>query len=131
MTATEVLREVVTQYLKEADEKTLRMVQAIMHIELVMDWDDMPEELQIMIDESIKEAEEGKGIPHEEMVKKYPDWFRPLSEVRKMTLNEAICQEINELIDEFDHKTLRIIKAILEVHKEFGMEDDEDFDEEE
>ena len=80
MTATEILREEVKQYIETADDKALRMVKAILEIEQEEDeensvegehWDDLPEELKVITDESIKEADEGGGIPHEEVVAKY------------------------------------------------------------
>lgn len=87
MTATEVLRQEVKQYIDRADDKSLRIVKAILEIEQEedegdiedgeVDWDELPEELQIMIDRAIKQADEGGGMPHEEVVAKYySQWFR-------------------------------------------------------
>ena len=88
MTATQVLRKEVKQYINKADVKSLRMVKAILEIEQEEDddvdeasmeeenWDDLPEELQLMIDKGIKESEEGKGIPHEQIMEKYSKWFK-------------------------------------------------------
>jgi len=39
-------------------------------------WEDLPKELQLSIEKGIKEGEEGKGIPHEAVMKKYSQWFR-------------------------------------------------------
>lgn len=84
MTATEILREEVKQYIDRADDKSLRIVKAILEIEQEedidgddeVDWDDLPEELQRSIEAGIKDADEGRVISHEEMKKKYPQWFR-------------------------------------------------------
>jgi len=74
MTATEVLREEVKHYIEQADDKSLRMVKAILEIEQEADideesmeeenWDDLPKELQVLLTEAVKECEEGKVTPH-------------------------------------------------------------------
>ena len=89
MTTTDVLREEVRQYIDIADDKSLRMVKALLQIELEEDdteedeanmeeenWDDLPKELKLMIDKGIKEANEGKGTPHEQVMEKYSKWFK-------------------------------------------------------
>lgn len=77
MTDTEVLREHVKQYIDRADEKSLRLVQAILEIEEEEDWwDELPDEVRNMLEASIKDGDEGKGITHEEMMKKYSQWFK-------------------------------------------------------
>ncbi len=77
MTDTEVLREHVKQYINRADEKSLRLVQAILEIEQEEDWwDELPEEVRNMLETSIKDGDEGKGISHEEVMKKYSQWFK-------------------------------------------------------
>ncbi len=87
MTAREVLREEVKQYIEQADDKSLRIVKAILEIELEeetddngdgeVDWDELPEELKTRIDRAIKQGNEGGGMPHEDVVAKYyGKWFR-------------------------------------------------------
>jgi predicted transcriptional regulator len=85
MTAIQALRKELKQYVDSADEKALRIVKALLEIEQEddedwedseVDWDELPEELQLLIEKGIKEADEGKGIPHEEVVKMYPQWFK-------------------------------------------------------
>jgi len=84
MTATEILRKEVKQYIDKADDKSLRMVKAMLKVEQEEDmdsleeesWDDLPKELQLLIENGIKEGEEGKVIPYEEVKKKYGQWFR-------------------------------------------------------
>lgn len=85
MTATEVLRKEVKKFIDKADDKSLRMVKAILEIEQEEDeanmeeenWDDLPEELKARIDRAIKQGDEGGGMPHEEVVAKYySQWFR-------------------------------------------------------
>jgi predicted transcriptional regulator len=77
MTDTEILREHVKQYIDRADEKSLRLVQAILEIEEGEDWwDELPKEIRNLLETSISDGDAGKGIPHEEMVKKYSQWFK-------------------------------------------------------
>jgi len=79
MTDTEILREQVKESLDHADTKSLKIVQAILEIEQADDedwWDQLPPEVQSMLNAAIKEGEEGKGITHEEMVEKYAQWFK-------------------------------------------------------
>ena len=86
MTVTEALRKEVKKYVDKADDKSLRIVKAILEKEQQEEedtengevyWDDLPEELQMRIDRAIKQADEGGGMPHEEVVAKYyGQWFR-------------------------------------------------------
>jgi hypothetical protein len=85
MTATQALRKEVKKYVDKADDKSLRIVKAILKKEQEVqeeedmgdeDWDDLPKEFQILLEEAIKETDEGGGMLHEEVVAKYPQWFR-------------------------------------------------------
>ncbi len=79
MTDTEILREQVKESINNADAKSLKMVQAILEIDQADDedwWDELPREVQSMLNAAIKEGEEGKGITHEQMVEKYAQWFK-------------------------------------------------------
>ncbi len=84
MTATQALRKEVKRYIDKADDKSLRMVKAILEIEQEEDesameeenWDDLPRELQLAIDKGIKEGEEGKGISYELFKEQHRQWFK-------------------------------------------------------
>lgn len=85
MSATEILHEDVKELIDHAGDKALRMVKAMLEADQEEqreedmedeDWDDLPEQLQIMINEAVKQFDEGRGIPHEEVMKKYPQWFK-------------------------------------------------------
>jgi vacuolar-type H+-ATPase subunit E/Vma4 len=77
MTAIQVLREEVKQYIDNADDKSLRKVKTMLSKELKEEnWDDLPKELQVLLDAAIKEGEEGNVISHEKIVEKYSKWFR-------------------------------------------------------
>jgi len=71
------LREQVKQQLEEADEKTLRMIQAMLEVAVSGDWwDTLPEDVQAEIDKSIEQLDKGEGIPHEKVKEMYPQWFK-------------------------------------------------------
>ena len=77
MTDTEALREQIKEYVDNADARSLKIVRAILEIDQEDDWwDDLPSDVQNMINASIKDGDEGKGIPHEQMVEKYSKWFK-------------------------------------------------------
>jgi hypothetical protein len=85
MTAThQLLLDEVKDYIDHADVKTLRNVKAILVIEQETDsaeleeenWDDLPEELRMSIDQGIKEGEEGKTISYEQFKKENSKWFK-------------------------------------------------------
>jgi predicted transcriptional regulator len=70
------LRKKVKEYVDKADNKTLKMVHAMLEAEKdYEDWDSIPAALQQSIEKSLEEAKEGKLIPHEEVAKKYSKWF--------------------------------------------------------
>ena len=74
---TEALRKQVQKYVAVADEKSLRMVQAILEIEQGEDWwDSMPDNVRKSVEAAIKESDEGKTVPHDEVMKMYKQWLK-------------------------------------------------------
>ena len=77
MTTTEALHKEVLELVDKADDKSLRIVKAILKIEQEEEveegdwWDELPVQVQNMIDKSIKDGDDGKGISHEEMMEKH------------------------------------------------------------
>lgn len=72
MSETEELKQSIIQALDQADEKTLRMIQAILQVHLEHDfWYDLPEEVKNDVEEAIKESDRGEGKTHEEVMKEY------------------------------------------------------------
>jgi hypothetical protein len=70
------LRNRIRKYIDMADEKTLKIVYAMLEAEQEADWwDNLPPGVQRSIDKALEESRKGKGIPHEEVVKKYRKWF--------------------------------------------------------
>ncbi len=76
MDDTLALRKKVKAYIDKADPKTLKLVHAMLEAEDdYNDWDSLPNELKSSLTNSIKQASEGKLIPHEEVVKTYKKCF--------------------------------------------------------
>ena len=77
MVATDVLRKRVKDYVDHADKRSLLIVERILEKKQDEDWwDDLPKEVQLSVKKALKEIDEGKGIPHEEVKKMYPQWFK-------------------------------------------------------
>ena len=76
MTTTQVLRKQVKKYIDKADDKSLRMVQAILEIEQEDDfWDHLPEHVKIDVEEAKQQSERGEGKTTNEVMKKYKKWL--------------------------------------------------------
>jgi predicted transcriptional regulator len=70
------MRKKVKQYIDEADDDTVKMVYSMLEADREEDWwDYLPKEIQESILRGEKELDEGKGIPHEEVMKKYKKWL--------------------------------------------------------
>ncbi|MDX2047398.1 MAG: hypothetical protein SFU87_11470 [Chitinophagaceae bacterium] len=70
------LRKQVKKYIDTADDKTVKMIHAMLEAEKEDDWwDDLPAEIKAEIDKALEELDKGKGIPHEQVVKRYRKWF--------------------------------------------------------
>lgn len=71
-TETEQLKQNIIQSLDHADEKVLRMVNAILEIEQEYDfWYDLPDEVKDDVEIALEQSEKGMGETHEEVLKKY------------------------------------------------------------
>lgn len=76
MSSTKALRKQVKQYIDETDDTTVKMIYAMLEAKQEQDWwDELPKEVQEEIDVALKDLGKGKGIPHEEVLKKYSKWF--------------------------------------------------------
>lgn len=76
MTSNSVLRKQVKQFVEEADEKTLRIIYNLFETQKDDWWSVISEEHKSAINQAIAEANQGKVIPHSEMVKKYRKWLK-------------------------------------------------------
>lgn len=76
MSNTTALRKEVKKYVDKADDRTLKIVHAMLEAEQDYDsWNELPVSLKASITRGLKQADKGEVIPHEEVVKKYKKWF--------------------------------------------------------
>ncbi len=70
------MRKKVKKYIDEADDHVVKLVYSMLEADREDDWwDDLPKEVQRSILKAEKELKEGKGIPHEVVMKKYSKWL--------------------------------------------------------
>ncbi len=76
MTTTQALRKQVKKYIDKADDKSLRMVQAILEIEQQEDfWDGLPAHVKADVEEAKEQSARGEGKTTKEVMKKYKKWL--------------------------------------------------------
>ena len=70
------MRKKVKKYIDEADDHVVKMVYSMLEADREDDWwDDLPLSVKKSILKAEKELKEGKGIPHEVVMKKYSKWL--------------------------------------------------------
>ena len=74
------MRKKVKKYIDEADDHVVKIVYSMLEADREDDWwDDWWDDLPLSVKKSIlkaeKELKEGKGIPHEVVMKKYSKWL--------------------------------------------------------
>ena len=70
------IRKKVKKYIDEADDHVVKMVYSMLEADREDDWwDELPPAVQKSILKAEKELREGKGIPHEVVMKKYSKWL--------------------------------------------------------
>ena len=76
MSNVNVLRKQVKKFVDNAEEKELIMIYRMFEVVQETDWwNEIGEEEKVSIEKGLKQLDQGKGIPHEEVVKKYKKWF--------------------------------------------------------
>jgi predicted transcriptional regulator len=76
MTATERLREDVKMRIDSADEKMLKMVQAMLEVDDQHDWwDDLSDAAKASIEQGLVDTKKGKLTPHAEVMQNYKKWL--------------------------------------------------------
>ena len=76
MSAVKQMRNEVKKYIDSADEKVVKMVHAMLEVDAEADWwDAMPDEVKADVETAIRQADKDQLIPHDEVKKKYPQWF--------------------------------------------------------
>ncbi len=70
------LRKKVKKYIDEADDHVVKMIYSMLETDRKEDWwNDVPASVQRSIIKAEKELKAGKGVPHEEVMKKYKKWL--------------------------------------------------------
>ena len=77
------LRKEVKHYIDNADERMLKAIYAMLETDQHEDideigddwWDKISDGERAAVEEGLKQIEEGKTIPHEEVMKKYRKWL--------------------------------------------------------
>jgi len=71
-----LIKEKAKQYLDNADEKTVKMVYAMLQVDAEKDWwDDIGEEAKASIERGLKDAKAGRVTPHKEVMENYKKWL--------------------------------------------------------
>lgn len=77
MSGSIVLKKQVKKFVDSASEKELRMIYNLFELNKQDDWwGEISKGQQKAITEAMAEADQGKVIPHAEMVKKYRKWLK-------------------------------------------------------
>lgn len=70
------MRSEVKKYIDTADEKVVKMMHAMLEVDAEADWwDAMPDEVRKEVELSMKQADSGNVMTHEQVRKKYSQWF--------------------------------------------------------
>ena len=70
------MRKKVKKYVDEADDRVVKMIYSLLEADREDDWwDELPKQVQKGILKAEKQLKEGKGIPHEVVMKKYNKWL--------------------------------------------------------
>ncbi len=70
------MRKKVKKYIDEADDHVVKLIYSMLEANREEDWwDELPAEVQKSVLKAEKELKDGKGIPHEVVMKKYSKWL--------------------------------------------------------
>ncbi len=76
MTTTELLRTSIKKQIDNADEKSLKIIQAVLSINEETDWwDELSPNAKASIEQGLKDAKEAKLTPHADVMKNYKKWL--------------------------------------------------------
>jgi predicted transcriptional regulator len=68
-------RKETKKFIDQADEKTVKMIHAMLEAEQEMDWyDELTEDAKASIERGLKDAAKGRTLTHKEVMKKYQKW---------------------------------------------------------
>ena len=70
------MKNLAKKYLDNADEKTIKMVFAMLEVDAEKDWwDDISDEAKKSVERGLQDIENGRVTPHEEVMKRYKKWL--------------------------------------------------------
>ncbi len=70
------IRKKVKKYIDEADDTTVKMIEAMLKVKEENDWwDELPVASQEVVEKALKDLDNGKGISHSKVKQMYPQWF--------------------------------------------------------
>lgn len=70
------MKKLAKKYLDNADEKTIKMVFAMLEVDAEKDWwEDLPDAAKKSIEQGLKDIEDGNVTLHKEVMKKYKKWL--------------------------------------------------------
>ena len=70
------LRKEVKEYIDHADERVVKMVFAMLEADVDADWwNSMPDDVKASVERGLEQSARGEVIPHDDVKKKYPQWF--------------------------------------------------------
>jgi len=70
------IRKEVKKYIDQADDRIVKIIHTILETDQATDWwDEISDGERTSINRGLRQLEEGKGIPHEQVVKQYAKWF--------------------------------------------------------
>jgi len=70
------MRKKVKKFIDEADDHVVKLIYSMLEADRVEDWwADLPKDVQKSVLKAEKELRDGKGVPHEIVMKKYSKWL--------------------------------------------------------
>lgn len=70
------IRKEIKQYIDKADDKTVRMIHAMLEVDAETNWwETMPESIKADVQTALSQADSDNIISHDQVKKKYPQWF--------------------------------------------------------
>ena len=70
------MRRKVKEFIDEADDHVVKMVYSLLEADRKDDWwQELPDSVRKEILRAEKDLKEGKGVPHEAVMKKYEKWL--------------------------------------------------------
>ena len=71
------IRKEVKKYIDQADDRMVKIIHAMLEADRMDDWwDEIGADEKAAIEIGRRQLDEGNGIPHEELVKRYPKYLK-------------------------------------------------------